>query len=94
MDDDPAVAAPNRDAVRSAAGDEADQAVAIGPAGGAGQFGGVEVGQAHLDPRGRVGGVAYAQTVAVADMAHHPREGCCQSDASWSRVSGRCQRHL
>lgn len=74
-DDDPAVPAPNRDAVERAAGDEANQAVAIGAAGGTVQFGGVEVRKAHLDPGGGVGGVTQAQTVAIADVAYDPREG-------------------
>ena len=67
VDDDPAVPAPNRDAIEPAAGDEASQAVTVRAAGGAVQFGGVEVRKAHLDPGGRVDGVTHAQTVAVAD---------------------------
>lgn len=75
MDDDPAFPAPNRDAVKPAASDEANQAVAVRAAGGTVQFGGVEVRKAHLDPGGRVGGVTHAQTVAIADVAYDPREG-------------------
>ena len=55
--------------------DHADQAVAVGSAVGAVQFGGVEVRKPHLDSGGGVGGVSQAQAVAVADVAHDAREG-------------------
>lgn len=75
VDDDPAVPAPNRHAIQPATADRVDQPVAVGAAGGAVKFGGVEVRKPHLDPGGWIGRVSQAQAVAVADVAHDPGEG-------------------